>query len=140
MNCPTKNKNNKVSPSTAKPATPSPITVPPPKDTCNAFGKLVLAASAVRALASVAIRIPMLPANAEKIAPMTKAGTIIQLVVSTAVDIPNKAAEATRTNTNNRRYSAFKKAKAPSLIAVEISTIRSLPASCFLTQLALINM
>ena len=86
------------------------------------------------------MRIPIFPAKAEKIAPITKAGTIIQLVVSTAVEIPNKAAEATRTKMSNKRYSAFRKAKAPSLIAVEISTMRSLPALCFLTQLALINM
>jgi hypothetical protein len=42
----------------------------------------------VRALASVAIRIPMFPAKAEKIAPTTNAGTINQLVVSTIVDMP----------------------------------------------------
>ena len=35
---------NAVRPNTASPATPSPITVPPPNDIFNAFGKLVLAA------------------------------------------------------------------------------------------------
>ncbi|CAI8362433.1 MAG: Uncharacterised protein [Flavobacterium sp. SCGC AAA160-P02] len=35
---------NAVKPNTAKPATPNPITVPPPKEIFNAFGKLVLAA------------------------------------------------------------------------------------------------
>ena len=35
---------NKLNPKTAKPATPSPITVPPPKATSSAFGRLVLAA------------------------------------------------------------------------------------------------
>ena len=64
------------------------MTVPPPKDTLSAFGKLVFAASAVRAFASVAIRIPIFPAKAEKMAPTTKAGTINQLVVSTMVEIP----------------------------------------------------
>ena len=33
-----------VSPKTARPATPKPITVPPPNETFNAFGKLDLAA------------------------------------------------------------------------------------------------
>ena len=88
MNCPIKNMNNKVRPKTAKPATPSPITVPPPKETCKALGRLVLAASAVLAFASVAIRIPIFPAKAENTAPKIKAGTIIQLVVSTANEIP----------------------------------------------------
>ena len=132
--------NRRVNPRTAKPATPNPITVPPPNDTCRAFGKLVLAASAVRAFASVAIRIPMFPAKAEKIAPITNAGTISGLVVSTAIEIPYNAADAITTKIKSKRYSAFRKANAPSLIAVEISTIRSLPAFCFLTQLALINM
>ena len=106
MNCPTKNINNKVSPSTARPATPRPITVPPPNETASALGKLVLAASAVRAFASVAIRIPMFPAKAEKKAPNTNAGTIIQLVVSTATEIPKRATEAMITKINNKRYSA----------------------------------
>ena len=35
---------NVVNPKTAKPATPKPITVPPPKATFNACGKLVRAA------------------------------------------------------------------------------------------------
>ena len=35
---------NPVNPKTAKPATPRPITVPPPKDTFKACGKLVRAA------------------------------------------------------------------------------------------------
>jgi hypothetical protein len=36
-----------VKPRTAKPATPSPITVPPPKETFKACGKLVRAACVV---------------------------------------------------------------------------------------------
>ena len=139
MNCPTKNINNKVNPRTARPATPRPITVPPPNETASALGKLVLAASAVRAFASVAIRIPMFPAKAEKKAPNTKAGTIIQLVVSTATEIPKRATEAMMTKINNRRYSALRKASAPSFIAFDISCILSLPGACFFTQLARIN-
>ena len=93
-----------------------------------------MAASAVLAFASVAIRIPMLPAKAEKIAPMIKAGTIIILVVSTNCEIPNSASEAIITKINNNRYSAVKKARAPSLILLEMAFILSFPASCFLTQ------
>ena len=65
-----------VSPNTASPATPSPITVPPPKDTFKAFGKLVRAACVVLTFVLVAIRIPIFPAKAEKIAPHIKAITI----------------------------------------------------------------
>ena len=65
-------------PKTAKPATPKPITVPPPNETLSAFGNEVFAASVVRTLASVATRIPMFPAIAEKMAPTIKAGTINQ--------------------------------------------------------------
>ena len=77
---------NKLNPNTASPATPRPITVPPPKETFSACGNEVFAASAVRALASVATRIPIFPAKAEKIAPIIKAGTIIQLVFGTMVE------------------------------------------------------
>ena len=126
-----KNMKNKLRPKTARPATPSPITTPPPKATLSAFGRLVLAAWVVRLLASVAILIPILPANPENIAPTTKAGIISQLVVSTKSDIPKSAAEAINTKKNNNLYSAFKNAKAPFLIAELIETIFSLPGSCF---------
>ena len=66
-----------VKPSTAKPATPNPITVPPPNATLSAFGKLVLAACVVLTLDLVAIFIPIFPAKAENIAPMINA-TIIK--------------------------------------------------------------
>ena len=78
-----KNKKNKERPNTARPATPKPITVPPPKETFSALGKLVRAACVVRELASVAILIPMFPANPEKKAPKINAGIIRILVVST---------------------------------------------------------
>ena len=68
--------NNKVSPKTASPATPNPITVPPPKEMFKAFGKLLLAACVVLTFVFVAIFIPMLPARAEKTAPIINAGII----------------------------------------------------------------
>ena len=45
-----KNIKNAVNPKTARPATPRPITVPPPNDTFNALGKLVFAAWVVQHL------------------------------------------------------------------------------------------
>ncbi len=105
---------NAVNPRTAKPATPRPITVPPPKEILSAFGKLVLAACVVLTFVFVAIFIPMFPANAENTAPNTKAITINQCVVGTTKEtIANKILTIT-TNTVNNLYSAFKKANAPS--------------------------
>ena len=132
-----KNKNNKLNPSTASPATPSPITVPPLNETFKAFGKLVLAASAVRALASVAIRIPIFPANALKNAPRIKAGTIIQCVDSTSVDTMYRATDAPTTKKDRSLYSAPKNASAPSLMALDISIIFASPAACLRTHWAL---
>ena len=116
------------------------MTVPPPKETFRAFGKLVRAASVVLEFASVATRMPIFPATAEKIAPMTKAGTIIQCVESTIIEIPYNAADAKITNIDNSLYSADKKAIAPSLMLLEISCMRSLPGFCFFTHAILTNM
>ena len=71
--------NNPPSPKTARPATPSPITVPPVNDTFRACFRLVRAACVVRTFALVATFIPMYPAVAEKTAPMINAIEIIQL-------------------------------------------------------------
>ena len=111
-----KNIKKVVSPKTAKPATPNPITVPPPKETFRAFGKLVRAACVVLTFVFVAIFIPIFPANAEKKAPKTKATTIKICVVGTINAIPAKTRLAPNTKKANNRYSAFRKAKAPSWI------------------------
>ena len=121
-------------PNTARPATPSPMTIPPLKLTLSAFLRLVLAASVVRTLAAVAMRIPMFPANAENTAPITKATTINQWVVSTTVLKSPSKAPATTTKMANKRYSALKKARAPRRIYIAISAIRSFPIDCLLTQ------
>ena len=107
---------NKVNPRTAKPATPSPITVPPPNDIFSAFGKLVLAAWVVLTLVLVAIFIPMFPAKAEKKAPKIKATTISQCVVGTIKETAAKATLTITTKIARSLYSAFKNAKAPSYI------------------------
>ena len=51
--------NIKLNPSTANPATPKPITIPPEKETFNAFANEVRAACVVRTFALVATRIPL---------------------------------------------------------------------------------
>ena len=103
-----------VNPKTASPATPSPITVPPPKDIFKAFGRLVIAACVVRTFVLVAIFIPIFPAHAEKSAPNINATTINMCVVGTMNDIPANAKLTIITNTVKSLYSAFKNAKAPS--------------------------
>ena len=62
----------------------------------------------------VAIFIPILPAYAEKNAPKINETTIKICVVGTMNEIPARTALTTITNTDNKRYSAFKKANAPS--------------------------
>ena len=116
------------------------MTVPPPKATLRALGKLVLAACVVLEFASVAILIPIFPAKPENTAPTMKAGIINQLVVSTWVDMKNNAKDAPITKKNNNLYSAFKNANAPFLIAELMPTIFSLPGSCFFTHWALTYM
>ena len=104
-----------VKPRTAKPATPNPITVPPPKETFSACGKLVRAAWVVLTLVLVAIFIPMFPAKAEKKAPKIKATTINKCVFTPSIwVIPAKTTLAISTNIANNLYSAFKNANAPS--------------------------
>src|SRR5690606_4738191 len=102
-----------LNPSTASPATPNPITVPPENDIFSALGKLALAACVVRTLDCVAIRIPIFPASAEKKAPKMKATTMTQWVVSTTVDTAKSAIEAVRTKIARDRYTAHTTDKAP---------------------------
>ena len=106
---------NPVNPNTAKPATPRPITVPPPKETFNAWGNEVRAAWVVRTFVLVAIFIPMFPANAEKIAPKMNATIINKCVLTPGINvIPASTTLDNITNTASKRYSAFKNASAPS--------------------------
>ena len=139
MNCPTKNINNKVNPRTARPATPRPITVPPPKETCKCFRQTCLSCFCGSCICIGCNTHSDISCQSRKESSKTKAGTIIQLVVSTATEIPKRATEAMMTKINNRRYSALRKASAPSFMAFDISCILSLPGACFFTQLARIN-
>ena len=129
-----KNMKNAVRPSTAKPATPNPITVPPANDIFNASGKLVLAAWVVLTFVFVAIFIPIFPASAEKKAPNTNATTINICVVGTTNDIPASTKLTAITKIDNNLYSAFKNANAPTYMWSEISFIFPSPASCFITH------
>ena len=112
--CITNNAKMADRPNTAKPATPRPITVPPRNATFIACGKLVFAASAVLTFALVAIRIPILPAKAEKTAPITKETTINNPAgIKFNADKAPKAPPAIKTKTASILYSAFKNAIAP---------------------------
>ena len=106
--------NKALSPKTAKPATPNPMTMPPVKLTFKPSLKLERAACVVRTLACVAMRMPMLPANAENTAPMTKATMMNQWVVSTMLATKPSNAPAITTKMARMRYSARRKARAPS--------------------------
>ena len=90
------------------------MTVPPPKETFNACGKLVLAAWVVLTLVLVAIFIPIFPAKAEKIAPIIKATTINIWVDGTKNETPARTILAANTNIASNLYSAFRNANAPS--------------------------
>ena len=56
------------------------------------------------------------------------------------LEIKKRAIEAATTKMAKILYSAFKKAKAPSLMLIEMVCIFSFPVSCFLTQSALKSM
>ena len=125
-----------LSPITARPATPKPMTVPPVKATFRACFKLVRAACAVRTFAFVAMFIPMYPANAEVKAPMMKATPINQCELSTSVPDHANKTDTTAPKMKSTLHSAFKKARAPSAIAADISCILPVPASWATTQRA----
>ena len=95
------------------------------------------AAAAVLVLARVATFMPMYPAKPEHTAPTKKETEIIHVEPSKlALVTPSITATAT-TKIAKTLYSRDKKAMAPSAIQPPIFLIRSLPASCLATQLAL---
>ena len=122
-------------PKTPRPTTLIPITDPPVNATFKAEAKLVRAALVVRLLALVATFIPKYPANPEATAP-----TINEIEINALESArpefanPNKTA-TTKTKIDRIRYSAFKKAMAPSAIFAPIDFIRSVPSSWPMIQL-----
>ena len=100
-------------PSTPNPTTPIPITEPPENAMFKAFGKLVLAAAAVRTLAFVATFIPIYPARMELNAPRVNDKPTMGCERSLSAVKANKTATQTM-NTARTLYSAFRKAMAPS--------------------------
>ncbi len=104
---------SELSPTTARPATPRPITVPPVKLTRSACERLVRAACVVRTFALVAMFMPIQPANALKNAPMRKATAITQSLCSTKVPLHASNTAAMAAKTPSTFHSAFKKALAP---------------------------
>ena len=116
-------------PKTPSPTTLIPITDPPVKATFNAEAKLVLAAFVVRLFALVATFIPRNPAKPEVTAPTTNESEI-KALESALPEFANPRRTATATTKIARtRYSAFKKAMAPSAILAPIDFIRSVPSS-----------
>ena len=126
-------RNKAPNPSTPRPTTPRPITEPPAKATSSALPRLVRAALVVRTLALVATRMPMKPASAEHRAPVIKERAIRGEDPSALPLMPSKMATA-NTKMIKTRYSALRKAIAPSAMALAMRSIRSVPTSCLATQ------
>ncbi|CCX42075.1 unknown [Clostridium sp. CAG:1024] len=111
------------------------MTEPPENAVCSAsVMPPVRAALAVRTLAFVATRIPMLPARIENPAPTRKQTAVIQL--RRPKPIPRNTAAA---KTARILYCAFKNARAPSLIAAAICCILGVPLEILSIRLAVKN-
>ena len=87
-----------------------------------------LAALAVRTFALVATVIPQYPASVENKAPTTKQTAVTQFPMPIPISTKSTATKITRI-----LYSENRNALAPSLMADEISFIRSVPGSCLET-------
>ena len=115
------------------------MTVPPVKATFKAVDRLVLAAFVVRIFAFVATFIPKNPANPEANAP-TINDMAINALESLRPAFANPSNNATAiTKIVNTRYSALRKAIAPSAILAPICFILSVPSSCLLIQVVFQN-
>ena len=111
------------------------MTEPPENATARArFIPPSEAAWAVRTLARVATFMPKKPARMEKPAPSRKHSAVSHALSPMNRPISRNSAAM---NTTRMRYSAFKKASAPSAMAAAISRMRSFPASALATKAAL---
>ena len=123
------------------PTTAIPITAPPLKPAIKDFAKLSFAKIAVLIFAIVAILIPIIPANPEKVEPKINAITIPILVIIFSVfhigsGKNNKITTAnTHIITANILYSFFKNVKEPSLINLPTFSIFSFLAGRLFTHL-----
>ena len=117
------------SPTMPTPTTDIPITPPALKATFKPSFKLVWAAVAVLQLARTAIFMPMKPAPAEQIAPNMKA----RLTHHPSAGISPRTMAMTTAKIARFLYSRVRNAVAPSLIAPDISLIRSVPSPLFKT-------
>ena len=115
-----------------KPPTESPITAPPLYETAKAAGcPPLLAAIAVLPLAEVAALIPENPAPTDARAPAKNA-----IVVSGSPPFKNqRSTPTTITKIPRTRYSAFRKAIAPSCISLVISATVSLSIFTLFTRM-----
>ena len=129
-----KNTNKLNTPRTPRPTTHIPITPPLENAIIKPLLRLFFVPSAVLAFDIVATRIPMFPATAENIAPITKANAVPQcMLLPSKNDAANKSPATMTTKMIRTLYSLFKNAIAPSRMALLNSCIFSLPALCFLT-------
>ena len=121
----TATRKNNPTESNAKPTTSRPVTAPPLNAMQSAPWRLVLAAWAVRTLASTAIRIPMNPAASEHAAPSRNPSAVGQPLKITA-KMKMITAMTPMVATWRLRY-----ALAPSSMALATSFIRPSPAGAF---------
>jgi len=116
-------RNNIPNPRRPNPTTHIPITEPEEKATVKASLMLLEAAWVVRQLLRVATLIPTKPAPTEQIAPHTKQiASVTPRVRARRINIPI-------TKKTRKEYSLFKKAIAPSWIALDKLCIFSFPGS-----------
>jgi hypothetical protein len=128
-------------PSKPNPTTAKPITAPPRKPIGKALFNPFLAALAAFAFAFVATDKPKYPARAEQKEPKRYANAIDKCFTRSAPGLHTGGngkkmkikTETTPTNNANVLYSRLRNAKAPSVIAEEISFILSVPLSCLFT-------
>lgn len=121
-------------PRTPRPTTHIPITAPLENAMESPLARLLFVPSAVRPFAMVAIRIPIFPESAERIAPIMNAiGKPISILLPSINEAINKSIATILTKTVSTLYSLFKNAIAPSLIALVSSRISLFPGSCLLT-------
>src|SRR5690348_2236090 len=108
--------NKPPKPNTARPVTPSPITLPPVKETFRALDKLLRAAWVVLTLALVATFIPIKPARALKKPPQINDMAMLQWLLALLYPIIPSRIAAIITKYERIFHSDFKKAIAPSAI------------------------
>ena len=110
------------------------MTDPPAKATCSARARPVRAAWVVRVLARMATRMPRKPASPDARAPVTKDRAMRALDSTLPMFATASSAATITTNIASTRYSALRKAMAPSEMLAPMAFIFSVPPSWRLIQ------